>query len=510
MKKMLLSAIFIIVALLFLIACHSHDHSHDAHGGHSHGTEDEIASLSFTERTRSAELFVEFEPLVINSKTAFAAHYSDMVSFKPFEEGSLSVQLMDGDKVIDRAMVNSPASSGIFRPLLSPSQTGKFDLKFILQSKAITDTILLSDIVVYQNRDKARVNNPIMGDGGDEITYLKEQAWKVDFAIAEARKESIQDVIKVAGEFRALKGEEKMISSKRSGIVTFINSKLQEGRDLRSGETVFAVSSKGLLENNLSAKIDLAKTELDRTKADLNRAETLFADQILSAKEYDKRQADFKMAQSKYSSLTGQGKGTISESLFSPISGIIKSILVSDGQFVNEGEPLMVVSQNRKLQLVADVPQQFQSQLYNIKSANFKPSGSKEVESIDKYKGKLLTVGKSVDMQTGFIPIVFELQNIGNLLPGTFTEVYLKTNRSQDALVIPKSAIMKDYESHYVFVQTGGESFEKREVKLGIDDGEHIQILSGVKQGEWLVSRGAYQIKMASMSNSIPAHGHSH
>ena len=69
---------------------------------------------------------------------------------------------------------------------------------------------------------------------------------------------------------------------------------------------------------------------------------------------------------------------------------------------------------------------------------------------------------------------------------------------------------MQDYSLNYVYVQTSGESFEKREVKLGVDDGVNVQILSGISEGDWVVTKGAYQIKMASMSSTIPAHGHEH
>ena len=89
-------------------------------------------------------------------------------------------------------------------------------------------------------------------------------------------------------------------------------------------------------------------------------------------------------------------------------------------------------------------------------------------------------------------------------------ELFLLTNPIGNELVVSKSALMQDYSLNYVYVQTGGESFEKREVKLGVDDGVHVQILSGVAEGEWVVTEGAYRIKMASMSSSIPAHGHAH
>ena len=69
---------------------------------------------------------------------------------------------------------------------------------------------------------------------------------------------------------------------------------------------------------------------------------------------------------------------------------------------------------------------------------------------------------------------------------------------------------MQDYSQHYVYIQTEGETFENRPIKIGVDDGQNIQILSGVEVGDRVVTKGAYQIKMASMATSVPAHGHAH
>ena len=80
----------------------------------------------------------------------------------------------------------------------------------------------------------------------------------------------------------------------------------------------------------------------------------------------------------------------------------------------------------------------------------------------------------------------------------------------KNILAVPLSAVMEDYENHFVFIRTSHETYEKRNVKLGISDGEKVQILMGVSEGEWVVCKGAYQIKMSSVSSNIPSHGHSH
>lgn len=109
-----------------------------------------------------------------------------------------------------------------------------------------------------------------------------------------------------------------------------------------------------------------------------------------------------------------------------------------------------------------------------------------------------------------FIPVTFEIDNMGSIIPGSVVEVYLKSEPLLDVLVIPVSSLIEEQGIFYVYVQMGGESFEKREVQLGVNDGIHVQILKGIEEGERVVSKGAYQIKLATASGALPAHGHEH
>ena len=80
----------------------------------------------------------------------------------------------------------------------------------------------------------------------------------------------------------------------------------------------------------------------------------------------------------------------------------------------------------------------------------------------------------------------------------------------KDALVIPYSSLIEEQGNYYAYVQTSGEGFQKRELELGVNDGIYVQILSGIKKNERVVTKGAYQIKLATMSGKMPAHGHEH
>ena len=121
----------------------------------------------------------------------------------------------------------------------------------------------------------------------------------------------------------------------------------------------------------------------------------------------------------------------------------------------------------------------------------------------------MLSVGKFADNSL-FIPVWFEIDNREGIIPGTYIEVFIQTNAVSDALVIPVSALMEEQGNYYVYVQTEGESFEKRELKLGGNDGRRVQVFSGLQAGDRVVTKGAYNIKLSTASGTLPAHGHEH
>jgi len=84
------------------------------------------------------------------------------------------------------------------------------------------------------------------------------------------------------------------------------------------------------------------------------------------------------------------------------------------------------------------------------------------------------------------------------------------TSQAGKRIAIPKEALLEDFGVYSVMVQVTGESFEKREVRVGKRNSEWIEILSGLKQDDIIVSKGVYQVKMASMSGEAPPHGHEH
>ncbi|MDQ3192915.1 MAG: efflux RND transporter periplasmic adaptor subunit [Bacteroidota bacterium] len=475
------------------------EHSHEAGG---------LEPLTYTIYSDKIELFVEFKPLVVGSTSNFAAHFTILgENFLPLKAGKVTVSLIIGEKGI-RNSVDTASSPGIFRLALRPNISGTGKLIFDIETKDYKDQIVIENIRVYPN-EQAALENQDVTVSSDKITYLKEQAWKVEFATAPVLKETFRDIIKTNGQIVSAPGDEIMVTAIAGGSVIFSGNKTIVGSEVVAGTNLFTISGGNISTGTIDANYKEAKANYDKAKSDFERSSELVKDNIVSQKEYLQAKVAFEKAQTVFNTIA-KNYSSKGQSISSPISGFVKDILVSEGQFVQAGTPLAIISKNKRLLLQAHLSQRYFSKLSTIQSANFKMAGIDSVFTTEALNGKMVSFGKSASINSPFIPITFEINNIGKIIPGSVVEVYLKSSPILNVLIVPTSSLMEEQGYFYVYVQSGGESFEKREVKLGADDGMNVQILSGVSAGERVVTKGAYQIKLSSASGELPSHGHEH
>jgi len=107
--------------------------------------------------------------------------------------------------------------------------------------------------------------------------------------------------------------------------------------------------------------------------------------------------------------------------------------------------------------------------------------------------------------------VEFEINNHPDLSPGAMLEVFLMTRPNTQQLSVPLSAVLEEMGSYITFVQKSAESYEKQVVEIGVNDGKVVQILSGLSIGDKVITKGALQVKLASMSGIVDPHaGHNH
>lgn len=482
-------------------------HSHDQEPGHDHASEEAgLESLVYTLYTDSTELFVEFKPLVVGEESRFAAHFTQLGAvFTPLTEGQIDLTLdVNGKKT--KISSTEPQVPGIFRLALTPDQAGKAKLTFHITTAHHQDEIVIEGLTVYANEADALADAKEVEDA--EITYLKEQAWKVEFAHEAVRKQPFRDVLKTSGQLLSAPGDERVVVASASGIVRFDGGSVV-GSSVNEGETLFVITGGELADGNMDAAYQQSKANYEKAKADHDRSKALIKDRIISQQVFSETQVAFEHAETAFKTIS-KNYSTKGQRVMSPMRGFIKQLMVSEGAFVETGTALATISKNEKLLLQANVSQKHFERLAKVVSANFKRSGSDEVLNTNELGGKVISYGRSASAHAPFIPVLFEIENRGGLIPGSVVEVYLRSTEIADALVIPTSALMEEQGRFYVFVQVSGEGFDKRELSLGANDGAQVQVLSGLKEGDRVVTKGAYNIKLSVASGTLPAQGHEH
>lgn len=469
---------------------------------------DVLPSLSYTVYTEKSELFAEFQTLVVGDNAKLGGHFTQLGEFfKAITEGTITLSLIVGDNIVTQESTVSP-SPGIFRYAIVPSKAGMGKLVFDIKNKDYTDQIVIDNISVYADT-KSAIASAKEEPKGNQISYLKEQAWKVEFANMAVIRQSFNEVIKTTGEILPAPGDEMVVSANTNGIIAFSGRKAVVGTSVHAGELLFSISGKNLTDGNTETRFTQAKVAYEKAKADFDRAQELVKDNIVSQKDFLETKARYETEQSDYNNLSRNYQSG-SQKVLSPISGFVKNILVAEGEYVSVGQPIASVSQNKSLVLRADVSQKYFSKLPLIASANFKTAYDSKTCTIESLNGRLLSYGKSNDVNALYIPVTFSFDNKGEVIPGTLVDVYLKLQPFDSAIVIPGSALIEEQGFYYAYVQTAGESFVKRELRLGGSDGINVQVLAGLNEGERVVTKGAYQIKLATASGAIPAHGHAH
>lgn len=338
----------------------------------------------------------------------------------------------------------------------------------------------------------------------DEIMFSKEQAERIGLTTEAVSSGTFFQVVKTSGQILAAQGDEAVIVSTSNGIVSFRNPSVTEGSAVRAGEAIVTVSAGKLPEGDPAVKTRIV---YEAAQKEFLRAEGLVKDLIISVKEYEQVKSRYETAKTAYEAQAAQfTAGGVN--VTSPMNGYIKNRMVVQGEYVSVGQPIATVSQNKRLQLRAEVSENYYKTLKDISSANFRPAYDTTVYRLSDLNGRLLSFGKASGQQSFYIPVIFEFDNVGDIVPGSFAEVFLLASPLDNVISVPVSSVTEEQGLYFVYLQLAGEEYKKQEVTLGQNNGERVQILSGIKEGDKVVVKGAYQVKLAAVSPGVSGHSH--
>lgn len=329
-----------------------------------------------------------------------------------------------------------------------------------------------------------------------------DEARKFGIKTEKATPGIFSQTITVSGQIEPAPSDRMTVTARRSGIAT-IPSGIVAGKAVKSGTVIASISSRGIQGGDPNAA---AMAAMEGAKKELERLTPLYKEGLVTASTYNEAERAYKEAAA--TAVPGASAGSASET--APCDGTITDIFITPGQYVETGAPIAVVARNSRLTLRADVPERHLASIPSIVTANFRPDHSQETFSLESLDGKRIA-GAVAEARNGYIPVYFSFTANGETLPGAFAEIYLKGVARENVLSVPKEALIEMQGNKYLYVCQDGHAYEKRLVATGASDGMRTEIISGVKEGESVVVKGATVVRMAETSAiAPPAHNHNH
>lgn len=344
-------------------------------------------------------------------------------------------------------------------------------------------------------------------DHGDEIILTPEKARAAGVKVETIMPGTFHGVIHTSGKVLSASCDETTVVATISGRVSYKNH-VSEGLKVAGGMPLFSITSAGMQVAD-GDPVQRARIDYERAERDYTRARLLIKDKIISEKDLAVAKAEYEAARLTYTSVqkTRSAGGVV---VTAPRGGYVKQCLVAGGDYVEAGQPLAVITQNKHLYLRAEIPEREFKELNKIRCAKFRTSYSDRLYDITDMGGHIQSYGRSAEVNNSYIPVVFEFNNTGDVVQGSYAEIYLITQERENVLTLPLTALTEEQGVHYIYIQVDKEGYRKQEVTLGESDGERVEILSGLKKGDKVVTKGAIQVKLASAANAIPAHNHNH
>ena len=478
--------------------------------------------LSVTRWTTRTELFAEYPALVVGETSRFAIHLTTLEPFKAVTEGAVDVQLKDSAGQTQSFSADGPSRPGIFGVDVKPGRAGKFELIITLRGKSLTDSHNVGPVDVYSGQAAAIAAAAATPESkGETVSFLKEQQWTLDFGTAVVALQPLRASLRVPGEIAPAPGGE-------ADVVAPFDGRLASVVSSAAGMSVSAGQELARIQPPPGAPADLPQIERSRTQSasalelavrDRERAERLVAAGAAPQRRLDEARAAeaqvaaaVKAAESQLSqfdaSRTADSSGAAGLFVIrAPIAGVIVSRSAAAGMNVTAGSPLFHLVNPSAVQVVGHIPEAQVAQTKAISEAQIEIRGATSMRPA----GKLISIGRVLDPRSRTLPITCAADSQSlDAAVGQSVFLHLLLDQTAPAPVVPVAAVVDDAGRPIVFVQLEGEAFERRPVTLGTREGDRVQVLSGVKPGERIVTKGAYLVRLASLSTSVPAHGHVH
>ncbi len=253
---------------------------------------------------------------------------------------------------------------------------------------------------------------------------------------------------------------------------------VEEGMRLTKGDVMLKID-----ETETLAQVEIAKVGLkDGTRAH-ERAKAARDSEIISQEVYDAALAQLESAEAQLMNAEISYSYT---SVKAPFDGIVVERLVKFAEHVTANQELFRFSEFDPLLCKIQVPEKELSRLRKGQTAYL----NVEAWPDERFQASVLRISPVVDPATGTIRVTLQVRARGKLSPGMFARVFLVTDTHEKAVVMPKRALSLESLSDTVFVVNDEGQAVRRDIELGYEETEVVEVLSGLDVGERVIVVG--------------------
>jgi len=175
-----------------------------------------------------------------------------------------------------------------------------------------------------------------------------------------------------------------------------------------------------------------------------------------------------------------------------PIDGVIMSRNSAIGELVDKDSDIYNISDPTDLWIIAEIKERDLAAIKVGQEVAFRVLAYPDEE----FHGKVVRLGNQIETGSRTLEVRIEASNKeGKLKPGMFADVEITTTVLNDVLVIPDSTLQSDGDQQAVFIALGDNKYEKRVLRLGMEQHGRVQVLDGIKPGDQIVTEGSFILK---------------
>lgn len=332
-------------------------------------------------------------------------------------------------------------------------------------------------------------------------SFGNQQATSVE--VAPVQTESISEQIRAFGTIRAqdVVSITPQVSNRVVRILADLGDNVSRGQVLAE---IYDVPYKDAVEQ-AEAQIRQARVNLERDSTQFTRQRELFERDLISRSEYDNVRSTYLSSRAQYESalaaLTQSQENLDNTKVKSPVNGVVLNRSIAEGDIAGTGQAIFEIANLSGFETRVYLPMQ---DWENVQAGQ-QVSLSLSSRSTDIATGVVSRISPQLDPATGLGEVVITLTNtLTSIYQGALVQSSINLRTRENAVVIPRSALVEKVEtyiapetgtielerSYSAFVNQGDSIAVQRELVLGIQQGDKIEVLEGLRPGEGLIITG--------------------